>query len=101
MWSMWYKLMLTNILIFVHTYVASKIEKKEKNEEKVTMKLRLNFSNNWLMVRLNLSLDKVRNCEETTTFERTKTKTKALWTVRRKELSIFYINKDLFLEKLN
>ena len=30
------------------------------------------------MVRLNLSLDKVRNCEETTTFERTKTKTKAL-----------------------
>ena len=38
--------MLTNILIFVHTYVASKIEKKEKNEEKVTMKLRLNFSNN-------------------------------------------------------
>ena len=32
-------------LFFVHSYVASKIEKKEKMEEKVTMGLKINFSN--------------------------------------------------------
>ena len=37
-------------------------------EEKLTMGLKRSFSNNWLMVRLNLSSDNVRNCKETTTF---------------------------------
>ena len=37
-------------------------------EEKVTIGLKLNFSNHRFMVRLNLSLDNVRNCEETTKF---------------------------------
>ena len=32
------------------------------------MGLKMNFSNHGLMVRLNLSLNNVRNCEETTTF---------------------------------
>ena len=32
------------------------------------MGLKMNFSNHWLMVRLNLILDHVRNCEKTTTF---------------------------------
>ena len=42
---------------FVHSYVASKRETKEKMEVKVTMRL---------IVRLNLSSDGVRNCKETT-----------------------------------
>ena len=37
-------------------------------EEKRTMGLKVNFSNHGLMVRLNLGLDNVRNCEETTKF---------------------------------
>ena len=36
--------------------------------EEVMMGLKMNFSNHWLMVRLNLNLDNVRNCEETATF---------------------------------
>ena len=35
-------------------------------EDKVTMKLKNSFSNHWLMLRLNLSSDDVRNCKETT-----------------------------------
>ena len=33
-------------------------------EEKVTMGLKMNFSNHWLMVRLNLSFDNIRNVKE-------------------------------------
>ena len=55
-------------LFLVHSYVAVEIKKKEKIEENVTMGLKVNFSNHWLMVRLNSSSDNVRNCEETTTF---------------------------------
>ena len=53
-------------LFFVLSYVASKIEKKEKMKENVGMVLKRNFSNHGLMMRLNLSLDNVRNCEEPT-----------------------------------
>ena len=53
-------------LFFVHSYVASKIEAKQKMDEKVTMKLKNIFSNLLLMVRLNLGLGDVRNCKETT-----------------------------------
>ena len=60
--------MLTNILFFVHIYIVPKIEKKKQMEKKVMVELKLNFSNHWLMVRLNLSWDNVRNWEETTTF---------------------------------
>ena len=35
-------------------------------EEKVMIRLKRRFSNHLLMVRLNLSSDNVRNCEETT-----------------------------------
>ena len=52
MWSMY--------LFFVHSYVASKME------EKITMWLKNSFLNHWLMVRLNVSSDDVRNCKETT-----------------------------------
>ena len=41
-------------LFFIHSYVASKTETKKKMQKKVTM------------VRLNLGLDDVRNCKETT-----------------------------------
>ena len=37
-------------------------------KEKVTVGLKMNFPTHWLMVRLNLSLDNVRNCEDTTMF---------------------------------
>ena len=60
--------MWTMYLFFVHNYVASKIETNEKMEEQVTMRLKKSFSNHWLMVRLNLSSDGVRNCKERTTF---------------------------------
>ena len=55
-------------LFFVHSYIAAKIEKKEKIEEKVTMRFKMNFSNHRLILRLNLSLNNTRNCEEITTF---------------------------------
>ena len=57
-----------NVFVFVHSYVASKIEAKEKMEEKVTTWLKNSYSHHWLMVKLNLSSDDVRNCKETTTF---------------------------------
>ena len=38
-------------------------------EEKVTMRLKKNGSNHWLMVRLNLSSDDVRNFKATITLE--------------------------------
>ena len=53
-------------LFFVHSYIASKIETKEKLEEKVTMILMNSFSNHWLMMNLNLSSDDVRNCKKIT-----------------------------------
>ena len=56
-----------NVLFFGNSYVASKIETKEKVEEKITMRLNKAFSN-WLIVRLNLSSDEVRNCKEATVF---------------------------------
>ena len=37
-------------------------------EEKIMIWLKINFSNHWLMVRLNLSSGNIRNCEKTTTF---------------------------------
>ena len=37
-------------------------------EDKVIIGLKLNFSVHGLMVRMNLSLHNVRNCQETTTF---------------------------------
>ena len=49
-------------MLFVQINVAA------NTEEKRTMGLKMNFSNHGLMVRLNLSLNNVRNCEETTTF---------------------------------
>ena len=53
-------------LLFVHSYVASKKEtKKKKMEEKVKMRLKNNFLNHWLMVRLNLSSDDAINFKET------------------------------------
>ena len=55
-------------LVFVYSYVASKIKKKEKMKEKVMLKLKRSFSSHWLMVRLNWSSDNIRNCKETTTF---------------------------------
>ena len=39
-----------------------------KNREQVIMRLKRSFSNHCLMVRLNLSLDSVRNCKKTTKF---------------------------------
>ena len=54
MWSMY--------LFFVHSYVASKIETKEKMEEKVKIRLKNSFWNHWL----NLSSSDVRTCKETT-----------------------------------
>ena len=57
MWSM--------RLFFVHCYVATKIETEEKMEEKVTMRLKNSPLKHWLMVRLNLSADEVRNCKQT------------------------------------
>ena len=48
-------------LFFVHSYVDEK-----KLEEKVTIRLKNSFSDHWLMVRLNLSSDDVRNCKELT-----------------------------------
>ena len=53
-------------LFFVHSYIASKIETKEKMEENGAMRLLNSFSNNWLMIRLNLKSDDVINCQETT-----------------------------------
>ena len=58
MWSM--------NLFFVHSYLTSKIETKEKMEKKVNMRLKNSFSNDWLNVRFNLSSDDVINCKETT-----------------------------------
>ena len=55
-------------LFFVHSYVASKIEKKEENVRESNDEIKEGFSNHWLMVRLNLSVDDIRNCKETTTF---------------------------------
>ena len=57
MWSM--------CVFFVHCYVASKIETKEKMEEKVRMRLNSSLKH-WLMVWLNLSTDDVANCKEKT-----------------------------------
>ena len=36
-------------------------------KEKVKKRSKKSFSNHWLIVRLNLRSDDVRNCEETTT----------------------------------
>ena len=47
-------------LLFVNSYVVSKKEQMKKWKR--------SFSNNWLMVRLNLSSDDIKNCKETTTF---------------------------------
>ena len=58
--------MWSTYLFFVHSYVVFKIETKETIEEKVTMRLKNGFSNHWLMVRLYLSSDDVRNCKEAT-----------------------------------
>ena len=55
-------------------------------EEKVTMRLKRSFSNHWLMGRLNLSSDDVRNCKETTIH--------SLKNVRRTESSNWRINKS-------
>ena len=60
--------MCSKYLFFVHSHITSKIETKEKMEEKVMIRLKKSFSNHWLMVRLNLSLDSIRNCKETTIF---------------------------------
>ena len=51
-------------------------------EEKVTMKFKRSFSNHWLMVRLNSSLDDATNWKETTTFVK---ECEKLLNVRRKE----------------
>ena len=37
-------------------------------EEEVTMRLKRTFSNHWLLVRFNLSLDNIRNRKKATTF---------------------------------
>lgn len=58
--------MLTNIRIFC-PYICNSKEKIKKIEENVTMKLKMNFPNHWLMVRLNLILSNVRNCDASIT----------------------------------
>ena len=50
------------------------------------------------MVRLNLSLDDARNCRETTTFVKN---AKNVLNVRRKESSIWRINKEFYLKNPN
>ena len=53
--------MLANVLsIFVHCYVASKIKKEEKMEEKGMIRSKISFTNHWLMVRLNSSSHDVK-----------------------------------------
>ena len=47
------------------------------------------------MMRLNLNLDEVRNCKETTTFVK---KCKKILNVRRKESSTWLINKKFYLK---
>lgn len=54
--------MLTNITNATSIYMQQP-KKDKKIEENVTMKLNMNFPNHWLMVRLNLTLDNVRNCD--------------------------------------
>ena len=54
--------MLTNITNTTSIYMQQP-KKDKKIEENVTMKLNMNFPNHWLMVRLNLTLDNVRNCD--------------------------------------
>ena len=53
-------------LSFVHSYIALKLEMEKQIEEKITMRLKNDLSNYWLMVTLILSSDDVRNCTETT-----------------------------------
>ena len=62
-------------------------------EEKVTMGFKRSFSNHWLRIRLSLSSNNVRNCKETTTFVKLK--------LRRKESSIWRINKGLYVKNPN
>ena len=50
-------------LFFVHNYVASEMV------ETITMSLKNRFSNHCFMVRLNFSLDYVRNCKEGTSIK--------------------------------
>ena len=45
-------------------------------QEKVTMKLKMNLSNLWLMLRLNLSLDNIRNWRKNYVRERMRKKNK-------------------------
>ena len=54
--------MLTNITNTTSIYMQQP-KKDKKIGENVTMKLNMNFPNHWLMVRLNLTLDNVRNCD--------------------------------------
>ena len=56
-------------LCFVNSYVASKIETKEKMEGNIVRTLNNSFSNHWLKVGLNLSSDGVINCKVTTFFK--------------------------------
>ena len=79
-----------------YSYVASKIEKKKKMEEEVTMKLKRSFSNHCLMVGLNLNSDNVRNCKETTTV--VKECEKNCWMYKERNPQ-FGVKKELFFEK--
>ena len=59
------------------------------------MELNRSFSNHWFMIRLNLNLDNVRNCEETLMFVK---KCEKMCNIRRKESPIWRINKDFYLK---
>ena len=54
-------------LFFVHSYVASKIETKEKNRRESNNELKSLIDLN-LNLNLNLNLDDAGTCEETTAF---------------------------------
>ena len=67
-----------------------------KNKEDRTKGLKMNFSNYWLMVRFNLSSDKVRNCGKTTTFM--KEYEKIIKCKKKGTLNLVY-KQGLFFEK--
>ena len=59
------------------------------------MTFKMNFSNHCLTVRLNLSLDNVRNCEETTTLVKEYEK---IIKCKKKEILNLRINKDVYFK---
>ena len=75
-------------LLFVHSDVVSKKEQMKKWKR--------SFSNNWLMVRLNLSSDDIKNCKETTTFVK---ECKKIIEYKKKEILNWAYKQGLSFEK--